>query len=101
MHFALSMEPVFRSVNPVLTRSSELFSNSRAKAVTRSREALHRAHSATIGQAQLSLWTMLSTVIPDDAYDWEGEMFETDFSPGEMSGISTLLRSGSLGEGGE
>lgn len=101
MHFALSLEPVMRSVNPVLSRTSRLFSDSRKKVVNRSHETLHKAHAATIGQAQLSLWTMLSTVIPDDAYDWEGDMFENDFSPSELNGISALLRSGSLGEGGE
>lgn len=101
MNFALSMEPVLRSVNPVLSRTSRLFSDNRVKVMNRSREAAHKAHSATIGQAQISLWTMLSSVIPDDAYDWEGDMFENEFSPGEMSGISALLRSGNLGEGGE
>lgn len=101
MHFALSMEPVMRSVNPVLSRTSQLFSDSRKKVVNRSQETLHRAHHATIGQAQLSMWSMMSAIIPDDAYDWEGDMFEYEFSPGELTGTAALLRSGSLGEGGE
>jgi hypothetical protein len=101
MNFALSMEPVFRSVNPVLNRTSRIVSLNRKKAVNRSHEALHKAHAVTIGQAQLSLWTMLSTIIPDDAYDWEGDMFENEFSPSEREGLSALLRKGSLGEGGE
>lgn len=101
MHITLSMEPVMRSVNPVLSRTSQLFSDSRKKVVSRSQETLHRAHNATVLQAQLSMWSMMSTIIPDDAYDWEGDMFENDFSPSELTGISALLKSGSLGEGGE
>lgn len=101
MHFAISMEPVTRSVNPVLSRTSKIFSDGRKKVVNRSQETLHRVHDATIGQAQLSLWSMMSAVIPDDAYDWEGDMFENDFSPSEHSNYAVMLRSGSLGEGGE
>lgn len=101
MHLALSMGQLTSSINPALSRTAQVLTRSRKNVVHRSHEVCHKAHDATVGQLQSSVWTMLSTVIPDDAYDWEGDMFENDFSPSELTGISAQLRSGSLGEGGE
>lgn len=101
MHFALPMEPVMKSINPALSRATTMFTNGRKTVANRTQEAYHKAHEATIVKAQSSMWTMLSSVIPDDAYDWEGDMFENDFSPAELEGISGQLRSNNLGSGGE
>lgn len=101
MHFALPLEPVMNSINPALSRATSMFTKGRHTVANRTHEAYVKAHDATITKAQNSLWTMLSSVIPDDAYDWEGDMFEFDFSPAELDSISSKLSTKPLGSGGE
>lgn len=101
MHFAIPMEPVKNSISPALSRATSMFTKGRHTVANRTHEVYLKAHEATITKAQNSLWTMLSSVIPDDAYDWEGDMFEFDFSPAELGTLSPRLRSKPLGEGGE
>lgn len=101
MHFAIPMEPVKNSISLALSRATSMFTKGRHTVANRTHEVYLKAHEATITKAQNSLWTMLSSVIPDDAYDWEGDMFEFDFSPAELGTLSPMLRSKPLGEGGE
>lgn len=75
---AIRFNPAIGSLKPLMLQLHHQVTLSGKQAGNRVRETGYRMRETALTPVFLLFYNITSNIIPDDAYDWEGDMFEED-----------------------
>lgn len=78
---AIRIEPVLGSLKPIIEQLQNTASTTTQKTSEFARQKRIQMKEAALLPVYRVFYNITSNLIPDDAYDWEGDMFEEDHIP--------------------